>query len=417
MREPAVFQLFDYVVKASPGHGLRLIQKGEDGQGPVWWGRDLEGRVIKVSEERLINGWTIEQRQKLAASDPARILGCLLGGAAGDALGGAVEFSSWDLIRERHGPKGIRRYTQAYGRVGAITDDTQMMLFTAEGLIRASVRSEARGLCHPPSVIHHSLLRWLISQGRKPATETGRDGWLLQEERLWSQRAPGLSCLSALGASRYFGEPARNDSKGCGGVMRVAPCAFFPQAFETASESCRYTHGHPTGYLAAGLFADILQRLWHGESCLVEACVASLREYGGQRGMEETRQIVEYVLRQHRVGVKPTPERIGMLGQGWVAEEALAIGLWCALFAENLEDGIVMAVNHSGDSDSTGTIAGNILGLMHGPDAIPAEWLSDLELRDVITQVAADISYVPSAYCPNDSSPISGKIWQRYPGW
>lgn len=417
MKENSEFNLFDYVTHVSTGDALRLVQTDKTGAQPVWEGRDRQGGVVEVGEGLLRTEWRIGHPFKLETSDPARILGCLLAGAAGDALGAAVEFSSWDEIRDRFGPKGIRRFAEAYGRLGAITDDTQMTLFTAEGLIRACVRSEARGICHPPSVIHHSLLRWLVTQGREPAIKTGRDGWLLQEQRLWSERAPGRTCLSALAASKHFGDIPTNNSKGCGGVMRVAPCAFFTQAFENASESCRYTHAHPTGHLAAGLFADILQRIWQGETRLMDACVASLEEYGGQSGMEETRRIIEYVLRQHSLGIKPTPERIEMLGGGWVAEEAPAIGLWCALAAESLEDGIVMAVNHSGDSDSTGSIAGNLLGLIYGPQAIPAEWLQDLELRDVITQVAADISYVPRAYWLNDPSGASRRIWERYPGW
>jgi ADP-ribosyl-[dinitrogen reductase] hydrolase len=69
-----------------------------------------------------------------------RIRGCLLGGAVGDALGAPVEFMSTDEIRAAFGPDGIEEFAFAYGRRGAVTDDTQMTLFTAEGLIRAEVR-------------------------------------------------------------------------------------------------------------------------------------------------------------------------------------------------------------------------------------------------------------------------------------
>jgi ADP-ribosylglycohydrolase len=114
--------------------------------------------------------------------------------------------------------------------------------------------------------------------------------------------------------------------------------------------------------------------------------------------MQETRRLIEYILRLHQQGVRPNPERIAELGGGWVAEEALAIGLWCALAAESLEDGIIMAVNHSGDSDSTGMIAGNLLGLIFGPQAIPERWLEELELRDVITRIALDLTSIPACY-------------------
>ena len=69
-----------------------------------------------------------------------RVRGCLLGGAVGDALGAPVEFMERSEIVARFGEQGIRDYAPAYGRLGAITDDTQMSLFTAEGMLRGWVR-------------------------------------------------------------------------------------------------------------------------------------------------------------------------------------------------------------------------------------------------------------------------------------
>jgi ADP-ribosylglycohydrolase len=57
-----------------------------------------------------------------------------------------------------------------------------------------------------------------------------------------------------------------------------------------------------------------------------------------------------------------TPEIVEQLGGGWVAEEALATALFCALKATNFAEGVLLAVNHSGDSDSTGSLTGNLLG-------------------------------------------------------
>ncbi len=348
-----------------------------------------------------------------------RIRGCLLGGAVGDALGAPVEFLSWPAIERKYGSSGIRDLDESYGVMGAITDDTQMMLFTAEGLLRAHVRQAARGICHPPSVIHHALLRWYLTQGGQPATEVGQDGWLIQQRALWSRRAPGMTCLSALGASSSFGGLARNDSKGCGGVMRVAPHAFFPQPFELAAESAHLTHGHPTGYLVAGLFADILARLEPSRCTLERAVVESLGQYGQLEGMAESRECLELALSLYRKGVSPTPKGIALLGGGWTAEEALAIGLWCALMAESFEQGVSWAVNHGGDSDSTGLIAGNLLGIQLGVASIPERWLVALELRDVIDQVATDLDWVPRTYgggC-GEARSHDDEIWQRYPGW
>ena len=99
----------------------------------------------------------------------------------GDALGAPVEFLSINQIHRQFGPGGIRDFAPAYGRVGAITDDTQMSLFTAEGLIRAAVREARKGVCHPPTVIHRAYVRWLTTQGYDPPklqSEIVRDEWL-----------------------------------------------------------------------------------------------------------------------------------------------------------------------------------------------------------------------------------------------
>lgn len=92
------------------------------------------------------------------------------------------------------------------------------------------------------------------------------------------------------------------------------------------------------------------------------------------------------------------PQRIAEFGGRWLAEEALAIGLWCALLADTLEEGIINAVNHNGDSNSIGLIAGHLLGIQHGTAAIPSRWYERLELRGVIEQVAEDIERVPQDY-------------------
>ncbi len=89
-----------------------------------------------------------------------------------------------------------------------------------------------------------------------------------------------------------------------------------------------------------------------------------------------------------------TPEQARSLGGGWVAEEALAIGLCAALVADDVRHGLLLAVNHSGDADSTGSIAGNLLGAAHGVGAIPADLLEPLELRDLIEQIANDLADV-----------------------
>ena len=322
-----------------------------------------------------------------------RMRGCLLGGAVGDALGAPVEFLSLAQIRARFGPEGIRDFAPAYGRAGAITDDTQMTLFTAEGLLVAWRRGWLRGICHAPTMIHSAYLDWLATQGERPAPEARACTGLMALPELRSRRAPGNTCLAALRGFTRFAEPAANDSKGCGGVMRVAPCgAFTPfaptpdAAFRLGCEAAALTHGHPSGILPAGHFAATVAALREGAP-LVAALEGADALLAREPACAETAAALA-AARALAARGRPTPEALESLGGGWVAEEALAIAIACALVAEDFADGVRLAANHSGDSDSTAAIAGNLLGTLWGEAAIPAAWLEALELRAEIARLA-----------------------------
>jgi len=359
-----------------------------------------------------------------------RFLGCLLGGATGDALGAPVEFMSRSEIQRRFGLDGIRMYAPAYGGLGRITDDTQMTLFTAEGLIRAVVRERFRGLTTYTGVTANAYLRWLETQGEKPIHDAGlandEPGWLFGHAELHNRRAPGNTCISALRSMQSIGGPADNDSKGCGGVMRVAPIGLFgwrfgqmesPESvFKLGTEIAALTHGHPTGSLTAGVLAVLILALTDGAS-LSDALFLAKSVLRKQENCAETLDAIEMAERLVASGLSHD-QAITQLGEGWVAEEALAISLYCALVATNFRHGVILAVNHDGDSDSTGSITGNILGVMYGLESIPDEWLESLELRDVITELTNDLydcrDWEIGEYSEN--AELNERIWKKYPG-
>jgi hypothetical protein len=170
-----------------------------------------------------------------------RIEGCLLGGACGDALGAPVEFKSMPEIERRFGHGGIRDFEHEYGRTGAITDDTQMALFTLEGLLRAHVARHDRGNSDVPGYVHAAYKRWLRTQHEPyPALFHAADGWLIRHRELWSVRAPGNTCIHALKLDLPDGTPARNDSKGAVAscVWRQLGC-FSPTRSTSAANSRR----------------------------------------------------------------------------------------------------------------------------------------------------------------------------------
>ena len=379
----------------------------------------------------------------------ARVRGTLLGGAIGDQLGAGIEFDPIQAIREKYGSEGVTGFVPSWGRrEGRFTDDTQMTLFVAEGLIRADNQAWREGDCDPLVPLTDAHLRWLHTQGVPAEGEHGVEargfgkvvsGWLVGHEVLHAERAPGNSCLMGLKAlPRDPLVPARNDSKGCGGVMRVAPVGLaFPidwNPFEMAADFAGLTHGHPTARLAAGAFAAIVSELCVGAP-LRAAIATAVAELSDWEGAEETlaaiRVAVELAGEARASGVPPTPERIeARLGGGWVAEEALAIALACALVAEESQQGgdsvveafrtgALLAVNHSGDSDSTGAICGNLLGARFGEAALPREWLADLEAAELIGAVADDLARQFGSLWQEDASTPEefGPDLERYPPW
>jgi hypothetical protein len=99
----------------------------------------------------------------------------------------------------------------------------------------------------------------------------------------------------------------------------------------------------------------------------------------------------------------PTAEAFETLGAGWTGEQALAMGVCAALVAERVASegqrgavvdvvrrGLLLAVNHSGDSDSTGGLCGGLLGARYGTAGLPGRWVAGLEVRDEAVLLAAD---------------------------
>lgn len=315
--------------------------------------------------------------------DRERLRGMILGGAIGDALGAAVEFSSLAAIRRLHGPNGITDYAEAYGGRGRWTDDTQMTLFTIEGLLDAH-RAGARD---PDAVVTHiwaAYRRWYRTQTSGSPSGTG----LLAVASMHHRRAPGNTCLSALSdAEPGTVEQPINHSKGCGGVMRVAPIGVMEGAYEVANAAAALTHGHPSGWLAAGALAVMIRRLLHGadRSGAVAAGVAAVRD---DPRADEVVAALESALALAGSEAPPTAETVESLGQGWVAEEALAIAVYAFLVADDFDAAITLGANHSGDSDSTASIAGQLYGAYAGIEAIAERRLGELEMRDEILTLA-----------------------------
>jgi ADP-ribosylglycohydrolase len=151
-----------------------------------------------------------------------------------------------------------------------------------------------------------------------------------------NNRAPGMTCLRAcesLSRGGAWQASSQVGSKGCGANMRVAPVGLIPgldpqQRSGAAQLQSALTHGHPTALAASG--------------------------------------------------------------EGWIAEEALATGLYCFLLLPDDPEAVVRrAAYSSGDSDSIAALAGAFAGAYHGADAWPGEWARDIEYRDRLLALGA----------------------------
>ncbi len=341
-----------------------------------------------------------------------RIKGSIFAGAAGDALGYEVEFLRLGEIKKRFGQGGITRFSSTPAK---ISDDTQMTLFTANGLLYGYTMAINRGVMGEyRDYIWNAYRDWLF--GQRGTFPEKRHCWIIDEPAMCAQRAPGATCIEAISTSKSGGtiEKRINTSMGCGGVMRVAPVGLFLNPMniydeDTGAYVCRIgaqsaalTHGHPLGYITSGCMALLINILTYpehyGKCSIKQAAIRSLEKtcdvFSDDAHSAQLKELLEKAIDLAESGMDDE-DTIFTLGEGWIAHEALAVALYCAVKYENdPKRAIIAAVNHDGDSDSTGSIAGNIVGAYNGMEAVNRAFdLSSIEAAGVIDEISDDLAY------------------------
>ena len=340
-----------------------------------------------------------------------KIRGSITGGAIGDALGYPIEFVySFNDICARYGKEGITEFDMSYPwleseeKKALFSDDTQMTLYTAEGLLEA----ERNGKPIAPTVCNAYLAWYAHQAGRK--VKISYQSKLSKIEELNQNRAPGNTCLSAL-AAIHAGKEPQNASKGCGGIMRVAPVGLYGAAHDwspadtarLAGELAELTHLHPLSTYSSATLAVIVQLCASSEDAVDKEMFKGIVDkslkivsdvYGADAAaMDEFRKIVG-----NAMSLEDDPQSDWQIiedriGEGWVAEETLAIALFSTLrHVDDFSGCLISAVNHGGDSDSTGAVAGNIIGAILGDDAIPGKFKKEIQLRDLLLHAADDLA-------------------------
>ena len=335
-----------------------------------------------------------------------RIRGSLVAGAAGDALGYRVEFHSYAAIVNEFGEGGIRAYASHWGESEAVvSDDTQMTLFTADGILCHTADMQAGGAAMTRTeYVFRAYLDWF-------ATQTGRGyapdapSFLMREPQLFVRRAPGNTSLSALAGGRMGSIDRRiNHSKGCGGVMRVAPLGLMAgeklddRLCVEGAEYAAITHGHTLGYVPAAMLTHIVARAAYrrDDALTLEEIVQESIGMADRMFDDDPEYGRAVVLLRRALQLAQNDQsdlmNIRELGEGWVGEEALAIAVYCCLrHADDFSAALIASVNHDGDSDSTGAVTGNILGAYIGYDAIPDPWKTGLQLSSLLLETADDL--------------------------
>ena len=341
-----------------------------------------------------------------------RIIGSLMGGAIGDALGYQCEFTRG--IKERE----YKTYEDDYG---IFSDDTQMMLFTANALLWRNTHGTLHGEAPTPTeCIRRAYRDWYHTQNAT-VPDMANISWIDKVEAMNHRRAPGFTCIETLSHETQgtISQPV-NQSKGCGSVMRVAPIGLIAHnisdAIQVSAESAALTHGHPLAIIPAAFLGALYFEITHDTERKLSEQLHVAFEYTNQFATKNFhKQYQDDFMKLMRKAFELSKnnahdiENIRELGEGWVADEAVAIGVYCSLrHQDDFDDAVIAAINHDGDSDSTGIIAGNIMGARLGINSIPHYFTDNIEQKDLILEIANDLADgVPL----DDSHQISNPDW------
>ncbi|GAA3120414.1 ADP-ribosylglycohydrolase family protein [Planomonospora alba] len=336
-----------------------------------------------------------------------RVRGLVLGLALGDSVGRGVVPASGPI------------------RAGV---STQLAAFTIDGIIRAWIRGEHKGVCHPPSVVWHAYCRWAALQGiqlhkrhqKCIEGEKWPDGWLADVSILRERRGSAPATVKALTGA----DTQPSSSFGCHALTRALPMAALHRKLtadklaDLARDVAALTHGelhagHPTA-AAVVLAARCLSMATFEEATGLEPDLIRLPHVAWLFGMvHEALGHVRQAPRQKA--------RLAQVAPDATASAALSGGVYVAASypapGEAME-ALAFAAT-APDGDSVAVVAGALLGALHGVDVWPVELISRLELAWVMDTLARDLALQITESPAGDGygPPKDPFWWDRYPGW
>ena len=293
-------------------------------------------------------------------TDIDRIRGALFGVAVGDALGAPVEFMSADDIARKHG-----RVTTMLGggwlnvEPGEVTDDTQMSLCVAEGIVAM-----------PLAPVEEVGLRFIDWYNTKPK-DIGRTCQSSIRNAMNNSKKSGKPADKSawFAAARSTDNSLGGLSAGNGALMRtVYTGLYYGERHEAATvDIAKMTHWNEESNAACVLYSNLIAQFTEGAGINATSDLLKNTRYSGD-------------IQNHA----PT---------GYVVD-SMCCALDSLLRTNSFEDAVVAAVNLGGDADTIGAITGGLAGALYGYEAIPGKWLETLEV-DVVEKLMrlADVAY------------------------
>lgn len=309
-------------------------------------------------------------------------------GAIGDSFGYNVEFDSWEKINTKY--DGPIMFSNCNNYIAS--DDTQMTLFCLEALKKNYENNNNNE--DILERIYEYYLDWNATQYKDLMIKND----FSKQKDLQKRQAPGRTCLTALGSGRCGTIKNKiNDSKGCGGIMRVAPIAFLNKSLDEiiylGNMQAAITHGHTEGYLSSGFFAGLINLGLKGfsfEESYKEVKSKILKN-------KESEEFINYLNKLEKnieVEFKNPNEMTEILGEGWTGETALGLAIYAFKHGKNFEHTLLISTNHKGDSDSTASLAGQLYAAFKNLDSEYLDIYNKIDLKNIINNSLENVDVI-----------------------
>lgn len=331
--------------------------------------------------------------------------GCLLGMAVGDAMGYPVDPLSLNDIRENYGPNGLLGYDLANGYAD-VTSYTQLGAFTCNGLLIAMTRGQMMGRMAPlVKYVGLSSREWMASQrpwGRPERTFC----WLLQRPDICRRFCMDTRMMDTLSREQLgtLESPVNSFITPSSLTTAIGVGLFFhpdrmrqSELDRLGAETVALTHGGPQAFLAGAALAHLISRsLWAPQiplkKLVLETAHVIHTRYSGQYPQcGELTTLLRLAAAMEAEVHLPTWEVMEKLHCESAVQVLAGAVYACLAGGEEFDAAMIIAVNHSGRSAAVGAVAGAILGVRLGEEALPEFYTDCLESADTLRELADDL--------------------------